>query len=256
MSTENQDTTESVSDPIRELDLTDIQAVLFDLDGTIINSLPVHVKAHLEELRKLAQQRNVVIDYDKAERLILQGRSSDKLYPDFLGRDLAPAELEQISSDKEAIYRQLVTPSRFQEMLVPGFAEFYKELRTRAKKIALGTAAPRDSRVHILKLLKNVGIEFDCVVGLEDVLKQVDSTTDSSSNIYQRSKPDPRTYRIICTSPEIRTSPKRSLVFEDSPVGVNSAIKGGIKVVGIDTSHNNLHGTLFNVPDFAHIRII
>ena len=186
-----------------------LEALIFDLDGVIIDTEPLHLRA-----KQLAFERHGVhvpagffdeftgrSDRDVAEQAV--GRHGD-----------GSATAEQVVAAKHAIFAEL----RGEIAAVPGALEFLRAARQRFPKLALTTSATRDNQAFAFARF-DLAPFFDVVVTAEDI---------------RRTKPDPEPYQV--TVERLGVAPAECLVIEDSLNGILSAKAAGCPVVGITTS--------------------
>jgi beta-phosphoglucomutase len=93
------------------------QALIFDMDGVIIHSNPVHREAWVLYNRRFG------IETDDAMLQRMLGRRNDEIIRDFFGGNLAVEDVMAHGAAKEALYREIIG-SRVSEALVPGVREF------------------------------------------------------------------------------------------------------------------------------------
>jgi len=204
-----------------------IQALLFDLDGTLVNNDPIHYQAWREVLTPY----NVEIDEDFYKKRI-SGRLNPDIVKDLLPQ-LSPIQAEAFIEEKEARYRNAATTIQPLE----GLHSILEWAKARNIKLALVTNAPRKNTQFMLKVL---GLEstFSVVVLGEDV---------------EVAKPDPIPYQVAIAQLEV--SPETAIAFEDSPSGIRSAVGAGIFTVGIASTQepDKLHqlGAELVVPNFS-----
>src|SRR3989344_1624031 len=107
-------------------------AIIFDMDGTMIDSMPWHAQAWVE----FARRRGMDIDVpDLMARTT--GRNGTECIAELLGRPVSKDGADALTHEKETIYRELFAP-RFSE--VAGFRQFATQVRARGLKVAVGTA--------------------------------------------------------------------------------------------------------------------
>lgn len=193
-------------------------ALIFDLDGVVVDSMPLHTLAWQRYLERLGVSREDV----SAQ---MHGRRNDEIVREFLGPDLAGELVTEHGAAKERLFRELMG-SNLERALVPGIAGFLG--RTAGLPVALATNAEP----------ANVAFVLDGVH-----LRQWFRVIVDGSQV-QRAKPDPEVY--LTAAERLGVAPRNCIVFEDSAVGVSAARAAGMRVVGI-LSHA---GTLANV-DFA-----
>ena len=204
-----------------------LAAILYDLDGTIVNTDPLHYQAWQELLR----------DYRlEIDEEFYKTRMSGRLNPDIV-QDLLPEfsleAVQHFSDRKEARFRELAT----ELTPLPGLCNLIAWASTRGLKQAVVTNAPRQNADYMLKVLK-LQQNFAQVVVSEEI---------------GIPKPDPTPYLYILN--EFGLSPEQALAFEDSPSGIRAAVGAGIPTVGIASTQEprdlyNL-GAMLVIPDFT-----
>ena len=105
------------------------QAIIFDMDGTMIDSMPWHAQAWVE----FARRRRMDVDVpDLMARTT--GRNGTECIRELLGREVPQDEADALTREKEDIYRELFGP-RFAE--VAGFRQFARQVADRGLKVAV-----------------------------------------------------------------------------------------------------------------------
>jgi beta-phosphoglucomutase-like phosphatase (HAD superfamily) len=116
---------------------TPITALIFDMDGTMIDSMPFHTHSWLE----FCKRRGITIDVkDLLQRTT--GRTGTECMGELFGRPMSAAEALPLVHEKEAIYRALFAPV-FKE--VAGFTTFATQARRMGLRIGVGTAGDQDN---------------------------------------------------------------------------------------------------------------
>ncbi len=202
--------------------ITSRLALVFDLDGVIIDSMPVHTEAWRVYMERLGIRR------DDIERR-MHGRRNDEIVLDFIGGDLTPEQIFGHGARKEQLYREMMAP-RLRECLIPGVKAFLERHALLPK--AVGSNAEPE---NIEFVLEGLGLRrhFTAVIDGMQV---------------QRPKPCPDIY--VRAAEKLNVEPADCIVFEDSPAGVAAARDAGARVVGIE-SHTELCGVDFRVKDFT-----
>ena len=182
-----------------------MKAVLWDLDGVLVDSAPFHFQAWRE---LLASQGRELSEADFRRTF---GLRNDTILHDLLG-DLPPAEVERLAALKEELFRQA---ARGNIAALPGALALLRLLRERGLKLALVSSTPR---ANIDLILGALGVEtaFDVILGEEDAT---------------RGKPDPEGY--LLAAERLDVPPGECVVIEDAPVGVEAAKRGGMRCVGV-----------------------
>ena len=196
-------------------------ALIFDLDGVIVDSMPLHTKAW-----HLFLERHNVNPADMVERM--HGSRNDKIIAEFFGNHLSPEENFRLGAEKEALWREMMEPV-LHTYLVPGIAEFLD--RYAEAPIALATNAEPANAEFVLSKAK-LRTRFHAIVDGMQV---------------SRPKPWPDVYSRA--SDLLGVEPSDCIVFEDSPTGVQAATAAGMRVVGIRT-HTELEGVVFSCDNF------
>ena len=185
-------------------------AFLFDLNGTIIDDMPYHIRAWHRILNALGA--GISMERTKEE---CYGKNSELLERIFPGV-YTDTEKNRMSFEKEAAYQKEFTP---QLKFIDGFDVFLIKAHEQGIKTAIGSAA----------ILYNIDFVLD---GLEirhliDAIVSADDVTNS--------KPHPETF-LKCAE-ALQTAPHDCLVFEDAPKGVEAAQHAGMDCIVITTMH-------------------
>lgn len=208
-----------------------IRSVLFDLDGTMVDNMRYHADAWIEMGKKLGHP--LTREYIQRE---FSGRKNEELFPSLLGRPLAAAELERLSEEKEARYRELFAPH---VRLLDGLDAFLDRLIERGIAIGIATAAPAANRDLVLER-SGLSRRIHVVVGAEQV---------------QRGKPAPDLF--LAAARQLGCQPSTTLVFEDAVLGVQAGRAAGMRVCGVTTSESSdvllAAGAHFTVRDFTEL---
>lgn len=209
------------------------KAFLFDLNGTMINDMPYHIKAWYKILNDLGA--NISMERMKEE---CYGKNHELLERIFPGR-FSEKEKDQMSLEKEKQYQHNFKPHL---QLLPGLREFLQHSYEAGIKMAIGSAA---IMFNIDFVLDNLGIRnyFEALISADDV---------------QNSKPDPETY-LKCAK-KLNIEPGNCLVFEDAPKGVESAFNAGMKTYVITLTHekeefNKYSNVIGFSKDFKNLKL-
>jgi beta-phosphoglucomutase len=199
-------------------------ALIFDMDGVIINSNPVHREAWEQYNRSLG------IETTEEMHQRMYGKRNDQIVRDYMGEQLSDAEVFAHGAAKERLYRELIAP-KVQAYLVPGVREFIE--RHRDLPMAVASNAEPENVTFVLQ--KSGLAEFFRVV--------VDG--------YQVTNPKPAPDVFLKAAELLGADPREAIVFEDSYSGVEAARAAGIQVVGVRTTHQALPGTSLEIDDFC-----
>lgn len=182
-------------------------ALLFDLDGTLLHSDPIHIQVFAE----LLAGRGVRVDEAFYNRHVL-GRMNTAVFAEFLPDEPDPHGL---SDHKEALFRARL-PRPFPAM--PGIGALLD--RAEAEGIALAVVTNANP-LNAEAMLAAIGLRsrFAHVV---------------SGETCARGKPHPDPY--LEGLRRTGASAARALAFEDSPAGIRAAVAAGIRVIGLRSS--------------------
>jgi HAD superfamily hydrolase (TIGR01509 family) len=186
------------------------KAFVFDLNGTMVNDMPYHIKAWHHQITQLGG--DLTLEQMKHQ---CYGKNDELLERVFPGK-YSLAERIKIGNEKEAVYRIEFKPFL---QLIDGLADFLRLAHQENIKMAIGSAAITD---NINFVIQNMQIEhyFDAIISANDV---------------EKSKPHPETF-LKCAS-ALGIDPAYCLVFEDTPKGVECALNAGMQAVVILGEH-------------------
>lgn len=190
--------------------LEQIKAVLFDLDGTLVDSMWIWKDVDIEFLR----ERNLALPKDlEAFQDQLEGMGFTETAVFFQEKFRLTESVEEI---KDTWVKMAEEKYAREIPLKPGAAEFVEELKRRNIKLGICSS---NSRELIQTVLKAHGMEnsFDCITTCCDVLK---------------SKPEPDVY--LKTAQMLSVEPADCLVFEDVPMGILAGKRAGMQVCAVD----------------------
>lgn len=187
-----------------------LAAILFDLDGTLANTDPLHFALWQEMLAEFGLQIDLAF-YQKN----ISGRVNEEILQAILPQ-LSLAEGLKFAEKKEKRYREsapTLSPT-------PGLAKLLQWIEQNELKQAVVTNAPRNNAIHTLEALQLTNT-FPTVILAEDATA---------------GKPDPAPYQMALNLLEVDS--KNSLAFEDSTTGIRSAVAAGIYTLGVTSTHS------------------
>lgn len=204
-------------------------ALIFDMDGVLVHSTPIHNLAWQVYLRR----HGIYADLPTIEAAML-GKHNADIVRSFFGGGLSPDEVARHGADKEIVYRELMRP-RLAEHLVPGVAQFLE--RHRNDPMALATNAEPE---NVEFILDGSGFRsyFRAVIDGHQV---------------ERPKPAPEIYFRAASL--LGVPAMNCIVFEDSGTGVEAAKSAGARVVGLATTAPALEGCDLLISDFLDPRL-
>jgi beta-phosphoglucomutase len=185
------------------------QAVLFDLDGIIVDTLHYHYLAW----NYMFEKRGGVI----SEQTILlhEGRNSLEVLPILMeeaGISIPEAEHTQFIEEKRVYYRSIVQVQQY-----PQAFDVIDKLRNSGLKVALVTACALKNMQHSLDSAQQA--HFDFIITGDEV---------------PRAKPFPDPY--LTAARQLKTEPKHCIVVENAPLGIEAARNAGMYCIAIETT--------------------
>jgi beta-phosphoglucomutase len=201
----------------------EVIALIFDMDGVIVNSNPVHREAWE------VYNRSLGIETTEAMHQRMYGKRNDQIIRDYMGAHLTDLEASEHGAAKERLYRELIGP-KLHSSLVPGVRQFLSRHRDLPMAVA-SNAEP-----------ENVTFVLDAA-GLRPFFRAV---VDG----HQVTHPKPAPDVFLKAAELLGAAPADCIVFEDSYSGVAAGLAAGMQVVGLRTTHPDLPGTRLAVDDF------
>lgn len=186
------------------------RAFIFDMNGTMINDMPFHIRIWRDIVNGLGA--SLTLEEMKEQ---CYGKNAEVLERIFPGR-FTDAEKDRMEMDKERLYQQLY---RSEMKLIAGLDEFLARAQQQQIAMGIGTAAIRFNVDYILDGLA-IRPYFKADVTADDVIL---------------SKPHPETF-LQCAE-KLGVDPAACIVFEDAPKGVETAANAGMQCVVITTMH-------------------
>lgn len=207
-----------------------LQALIFDMDGVLCDTMPYHLDAWLQYSATIPEL--AVASRDRLEQM--GGKRNEDLLPELLGRPVATADIQRWGAEKEAVYRSLIQD---EIQWMPGLIPFLQQAQATGLKLGLGTSACREN-VDLLMNQDQLGDFFTAQVIETDV---------------ERGKPDPQCYLLVAE--RLGVSPDHCLVFEDAIAGTQAARNAGMRCWGVLTTHSELElkqaGAEYCIQDFT-----
>jgi beta-phosphoglucomutase len=207
-----------------------IKAIIFDLDGVIVSTDEFHYQAW----KRLADEEGIYFDRNINNRL--RGVSRMKSLEIILEKsDHSYDEPEklQMATRKNNYYQELIgslTPGH----ILPGVMDFLSEAKKNKLKIAIGSSSKNSPLI-----LKQIGLD-----------KHFDVTVDG--NDISRSKPDPEVF--LLAAKRLALPVECCLVVEDAEAGVQAALSGGMRVLGVGEAAKSQRVN-WKAADLSHITV-
>jgi len=193
------------------------RAILWDMDGTLIDSVPYHLQAWQDVLRQI----NRTVDHHVWNQTA--GMRNSEIIP-LLFPDMSPAEVTYVDQAKEARYRERIEQDGIE--LLPGVAEWIQRFAAAGWKQAIASSAPPENVATIAHVLHLNGT-FEAMISGADV---------------QRGKPDPDIF--LAAAQRLSVEPQNCLVIEDAATGIEAAHRAGMKAIGVLNTHPQLEADL------------
>jgi len=190
---------------------------IFDWDGVVIDSS----RHHEESWNRLAREEGRVLP--AGHFLKGFGMKNEAIIPGILGWTRDDAEIRRLALRKEVLYREIIRERGIEAL--PGVRPFLDALAAAGIPRVIGSSTHRLNITTSLELLGMAGYftraePCDLIVSAEDV---------------QRGKPDPEVF--LLAAGRIGVRPARCVVFEDAPMGIEAALAGGMRAVGVASTH-------------------
>lgn len=185
-------------------------AILFDMDGVLIDSEPLHEKSIIALTAELGEPitSKEILDSFKGAPEFMMARRLHEIYP------ASGFAQEQMIKRKGELYAGMFP----QVPLLPGILEFLQHAKNRGLRMALTTSANRFTQELSFRS-HGLSPWFEAIVTGEDIT---------------RGKPDPEPY--LLTASKLGLAPADCVVIEDSLNGVRSGKAAGCKVIAITTT--------------------
>ena len=201
------------------------QALLFDLDGTLVNNMMVHHRAWQRKLKELGLDYSLERVKEEIHGVNLE--ILERLFGDRYNHE----ERLQIAWDKEAAYREIFA-EEMRDNIVPGALEFIEAAAKLGIPMAIGTAGPEENAFFVINGL-NLADKMGHVV---------------HSGMVSKGKPDPEVFQQAADGLGVRL--QDCIIFEDSVTGAKAANNAGCPVVVLTTTHAENEFAGIDVADF------
>jgi HAD superfamily hydrolase (TIGR01549 family) len=184
-----------------------VKAVIFDIDGTIVDSVGLHAKAWQGAFEKFGKK----ISFEAIRRQI--GKGADQLLPVFFSKQ----DLEEFGEELEAYRGELFKKEYLPNVKgFPKVRELFERIRRDKKRIALASSAKEDE----LKRYKEIAQIDDLIEG------------ETSSDDVERSKPCPDIFDAALQQLG-NVAPGKVIVIGDTPYDAEAAAKANLSSIGL-----------------------
>ncbi len=193
---------------------TNYKAVIFDLDGVLVDTAKYHFLAWKEIAKDLG------FEFKKEDNERLKGVSRQRSLDILLevgGVVLSEEEKAKVAERKNALYVDYISRLT-EEDILPGVLDFVKDLREKGIKLAIGSASKNTPLI-----IQRLGIKdyFDAI---------------SDGNVVQLAKPNPEVF--LKAAEMLKVEPEECIVFEDAKAGIEAAKAAGMYAIGVGSQEN------------------
>jgi HAD superfamily hydrolase (TIGR01509 family) len=180
--------------------------IIFDIDGTLVDSVDLHARAWSDALKKFGHEPPL------AEIRKQIGKGSDQLLPVFLD----PKELDKYGKQLE-FYRSELFKRDYLAMVraFPRVRELFLHIIQRGQKIALASSAKSDELAT-----------YKRIAGIEDLVEVATSSDDA-----EKSKPDPDIFSAALE--KLKIGPSEAIVVGDTRYDVEAATTLNVRAIGL-----------------------
>ena len=212
------------------------RAVIWDVDGTLVDSLDCHWHAWREAL---AAERDYVLTRERFESIV--GQKMDTALRSLFGPEITVEEMVHLEDVKESRWRALMQGGEITAL--PGVLHWIDVLRAAGWRQAVASSAPKLNLDVVLGAL-DLDSFFETVVCAEDV---------------RRGKPDPEPF--LTAAARVGIAPERCIVVEDAVHGLEGARRAGMRTIGVGPGYALLQAdvvvpTLDALPADAFDRLL
>ncbi|MBE0480879.1 MAG: HAD family phosphatase [Dehalococcoidia bacterium] len=186
------------------------RAILWDMDGVIVDSAPFHFQAWQELLGELG------LAFTRTDFEQTFGRRNAEIIAEKVPAKLPSSEVRRLSNRKEERFRDLI--ARNIEAF-PGVLSLMRSAKAASWKMALVTSTPPENIDVVLRELGIAGF-FEAIVAERDV---------------RRGKPDPEGFLLAASM--LKVPPGRCIVIKDAVAGVKAARAAGMKCIAVTNTH-------------------
>ncbi len=203
------------------MDNLEVKAVIFDFDGVIVDTEPLHYRA----FQRILEPLGFGFSWEKYVETYMGFDDRDAFKEAFNSKDhqLSQTELNKLVLEKAEVFQDVILDG---VTAYPGVVKLITKLHDSGIPLAICSGALLSDIVPILELLQ-ISSCFDLIVTADDV---------------QKSKPDPESYQLTFQKLSSLHADKNltfnnTIVIEDTPAGIKSANGAGLKVIGVTNSY-------------------
>lgn len=192
-----------------------MEAFIFDMDGVIIDSEPLHSRVKMETFAHFG------LPFDEGDLAQYMGRTSVDIFSDVLKKEhRTDVSVQEIVNYKHAHYLELAVGGALEA--IPGSLELIARLRAAGVPLALATSSWR-------RVVDAILVQFDLTEAFASVI---------SGSELPKSKPNPAIYRLSAEA--LGVDPRKCVVLEDTAAGVAAAKGAGMYCIGFRSPHSGV----------------
>ena len=184
-----------------------LKAVIFDVDGTLVDSVDIHAQAWVDAFKEFGRD----LEFDAVRAQI--GKGGDQLMPVFLNKDELQEVGEELNKRRGAILKERYL------LKIKAFADvraLFERIRADGTRIVLASSAKGDELQHYKKVAN--------IEGLTDA--------ETSADDAEKSKPEPHIFEAAMSRLS-DLKPEEVIVVGDTPYDAEAAAKAGLRTVGV-----------------------
>lgn len=185
-----------------------IKAVIFDMDGVIIDSEPAHVKFEKEIFKSLG------ISVTEEQHMGFVGTTSHYMWETLRVKNELKQSLEELVNNDREQYLEYLKSDKNEVVLIEGVREFIKELHENGVKLAIASSSPLD----VIKIVVN---RYELQEFFDELV---------TGDYVDNSKPAPDIF--LYAANKLGARPEECIVIEDSCNGTKAAKNAGMKCIG------------------------
>ncbi len=207
-------------------------AIIFDLDGTLIDNNAYHIEAW----KAFYEKKEIPFAMD-IYRDRINGRINKDIFRIILGDDITDTEIELYGAEKEALYRDLYAPYI---KPIDGLISFLEVMQMHKMPMGIATSG----------IIPNIKFMFQHIPMRHFFTSIIDGS------MVLKGKPDPEIFLKTATSLQVNATD--CIAFEDSIAGIRSARAAGMFTIGLSTTHSKdelIEEAHWVIPDYTVINV-
>ncbi|MBI2388029.1 MAG: HAD family hydrolase [Deltaproteobacteria bacterium] len=183
-----------------------LEALLLDVDGTLVDSNDAHAQSWVDVLTRAGFQAS----FDEVRRLI--GMGGDKLLPTVTGVSKEEARGRELAEERTRVFMEQYLPRL---RAFPDVRPLMERVRSRGVRLVVATSAQEGEAAALAK-----------IAGIDDLLEAKTSSDDAD-----RSKPDPDI--VVAALQRVKTTADRAIMLGDTPYDVEAATRAGVPIIAV-----------------------